>query len=91
MVRRIRQTDDRAPRQSEAELDAILLRRFPSRTLEELDQMDWARYMRAMEAERVMVAEEQRSAFLGGTIKTMSEDMWKVVAENEELIRKYND
>lgn len=68
-----------------------MLRRFPGRTLEELDAMDWARYMRAMEAEKVMIAEEQRSAFLGGTIKTMSEDMWNVVAENEEILRKYDD
>lgn len=67
-----------------------MLRRFPGRTLEELDQMDWARYMRAMEAEKVMIAEEQRAAFLSGTIKTMSEDMWKVVAENEEILRKYD-
>jgi hypothetical protein len=52
--------------------------------------MDWARYMRAMEAEKVMIAEEQRAAFLSGTIKTMSEDMWKVVAENEEILRKYD-
>lgn len=68
-----------------------MLRRFPGRTLEELDQMDWARYMRAMEAEKVMVAEEQRSAFLGGHIKTMSESMWNVIAENEEILRKYDD
>ena len=68
-----------------------MLRRFSGRTLEELDQMDWARYMRAMEAEKVMVAEEQRSAFLGGHIKTMSEEMWNVVAENEEILRKYSD
>jgi len=68
-----------------------MLRRFPGRTLEELDAMDWARYMRAMEAEKVMIAEEQRSAFLGGAIKTMSEDMWNVVAENEEILRKYDD
>lgn len=67
------------------------MRRFPGRTLEELDQMDWARYMRAMEAEKVMVAEEQRSAFLGGSIKTMSEDTWKTIAENEEILRKYDD
>ena len=53
--------------------------------------MDWARYMRAMEAEKVMVAADQRSAFLGGSIKTMSEDMWKTIAENEEILRKYDD
>ena len=49
--------------------------------------MNWTRYMRAMAAERIMQAEEKRSLFLGGTIKTMSEDDWKVVAENDELLR----
>lgn len=68
-----------------------MLRRFPGRTLEELDTMDWARYMRAMEAEKVMVAEEKRSAFLGGTIKTMSATDWEIVAENESILRKYDD
>jgi hypothetical protein len=53
--------------------------------------MDWARYMRAMEAEKVMLAEEKRMLFLGGTIKTMSEADWLVVAENEEILRKFND
>lgn len=53
--------------------------------------MDWARYMRAMEAEKVMVAEEKRSAFLGGTIKTMSATDWEIVAENESILRKYDD
>lgn len=86
MVRRAR-ADDSAGRQSEAELDAILLRRFPGRTLEELDTMNWPRYMRAMAAERIMQAEEKRSLFLGGAIKTMSEEDWQIIAENEELLR----
>lgn len=53
--------------------------------------MNWARYMQAMDAQAIMYAEDARSAFLGGRIKTMSEDLWKIVAENEEILRKYND
>lgn len=88
MVKRARDDDD-AGRQSEAELDAILLRRFPGRTLEELDTMNWPRYMRAMAAERILLAEERRAAWLGGAIKSMSEDEWKIIAENDELVRHY--
>lgn len=49
--------------------------------------MNWPRYMRAMAAERIMQAEEKRSLFLGGAIKTMSEEDWQIIAENEELLR----
>lgn len=48
--------------------------------------MDWTRYMRAMAAERVMQAEERRSAWLGGAIKTMSENDWATIAENDALL-----
>lgn len=48
--------------------------------------MNWTRYMRAMTAERVMVAEERRSAWLGGSIKTMSADDWATIAENDALL-----
>jgi hypothetical protein len=70
-------------------VDAILLRKFPGRTLEELDAMNWPRYMRAMEAERIMQVEEKRLALLGGHIKSMSADEWELIAENEELLRRH--
>lgn len=70
-------------------MDAILLRKFPGRTLEELDLMNWPRYMRAMEAERIMQVEEKRLALLGGHIKTMTPDEWELIAENEELLRRH--
>ena len=88
LVGRLRQLDDRAPRQSEAEVDAILLRKFAGRTLEELDQINWPRYMRAMEAERVMQVEERRLALLGGHIKNMSADDWELISENEEILKR---
>lgn len=49
--------------------------------------MNWPRYMRAMAAEGIMQAEERRSAWLGGTIKTMSESDWAIIAENDELLK----
>lgn len=48
--------------------------------------MDWTRYMRAMAAERIMQAEERRSAWLGGAIKTMGEADWVTIAENDALL-----
>ena len=49
--------------------------------------MNWPRYMRAMAAESIMQAEEKRNLFLVGTIKTMSEADWTIVAENDALLR----
>lgn len=41
-------------------MDAWLLDTFPGRTLEELDGMDWIRFMRAQEARNVMAVESVR-------------------------------
>lgn len=44
-----------------AVLDAWLLERFPGRTLDELDQMDFARYWRAVEVQRIQAIERLRT------------------------------
>lgn len=40
--------------------DAWLLRQFPGRTLEELDGIDWGRYLRATETQARLDAEQLR-------------------------------
>lgn len=89
MVSRARQIHGSASQQSDAELDAILLENFPGRTLEEIDQMDWARYLRAMQARHIMQVEKRRLALLRGDIKTMSPDEWAMIAEHEELLKQW--
>lgn len=89
MVGRSRKLNDRATGQSQTELDAFLLRKFPGRTLDELDQMDWPRFLRAMEAEAIIRVEEKRSAFFRGDVKTMSEDEWTMIVEHDELVKRW--
>ena len=61
-------------------IDAWLLRRFPGRTLEELDQMDWGRLNRALEAGRIERLEELRSIGTNDPSKVDPDD-WAAIAE----------
>lgn len=49
--------------QNEAYIDWWLLQKFPNRTLEELDDVDWIRLQRAMEVDRVVESEQRRNAY----------------------------
>lgn len=66
-----------------------MLQRFPGRTLDELDQMDWPRFWRAMRAQDIMDAEQKRKDFLSGNAKTMTEAEGNIIAQNDELIRRH--
>lgn len=67
-------------------MDAFLLRKFPGRTLEELDAMDWPRFMRAMEADGVMRVEEARDAQIRDKVKP-TPDTWKRIVEHDRLYK----
>lgn len=71
--------------QNEAYIDWWLLQRFPNRTLEELDDMDWIRLQRALEVDRIVEAEQRRKLYIDGKIKT--ED----VTDSEWLMWEYHD
>lgn len=73
---------------TDALLDAHLLRMFPGRTLEELDQMDWPRYLRAMEVNRVAAIEDRRRQFLAGDLDptSLTADDWAAIAEHDRLM-----
>jgi hypothetical protein len=65
---------------NEAYIDWWLLQRFPGRTLEELDAVDWLRLQRAMEVDRIVETEQRRRAYVesGGEMDVDSDDlrMW---------------
>jgi len=67
----------------------MLLRKFPGRTLDELDRMDWMRYQRAMEAQRIIDIEGKRASFTSGNLDSLSADEWEVVKENDRLLEEY--
>jgi hypothetical protein len=48
---------------NDAYIDWWLLQRFPSKTLEELETVDWVRLQRAMEVDRIVEAEQRRRMF----------------------------
>ena len=50
--------------ENEAYIDWWLLQKFPGRTLEELDGVDWLRLQRAMEVDRIVESEQRRRAYL---------------------------
>lgn len=63
------------------------MRRFPGRTLDELDEMDVGRFMRAIRAERMESLEERRKAYLKDSKKTKLTDAeWDEIAYHERLL-----
>jgi hypothetical protein len=69
-------------------VDAWLLRKFPGRTLDELDNMDWLRLMRALEADRIEQAEVKRKQYFADDHGPdwLSDDQWEIVAKNDKLL-----
>lgn len=70
-------------------LDAWLLRRFPGRTLDELDTlMDWNRFLRSLEAERAEQIEVRRSLYLANRIKAdeISAAEWDVIDAHDAMM-----
>jgi hypothetical protein len=72
-------------------VDAFLLRQFPGRTLEELDQMDWLRYNRALHANILLDAEDVRKQHAAGRLKAkdISATKWARIRDNDEVLNKY--
>jgi hypothetical protein len=64
-----------------------LLQRFPSRTLEELDGVDWLRLQRAMEVDRIVESEQRRKAYVdSGGAGDVDDDDWRMWAHHDRLL-----
>ncbi len=74
-------------------LDWLLLQRFPGRTLEELDNVDWLRLQRAWEVGRIVDAEEKRQLWLGKKLKeeAITADEWAMIAAHDKLVGGVDD
>lgn len=66
--------------------DALLLQRFPGKTLEELDGIDWARLMRAFQVQHLERIEELRIQYLRNKYKPTMDEM-RDVLRHDELLR----
>jgi len=73
-------------------IDSWLLQRFPGRTLEELDMMDWPRYLKAMQAGNIEDIETKNMLQLTGKLKSedITADEWKQIREHDEMVTDGN-
>lgn len=62
--------------------------RFPGRTLEELDTMDYGRLMRALAAGNVEAVEARRQLYLADKVK-LSDDEWAAVRDHDEWVDEW--
>lgn len=67
--------------------DAYLLQRFPGKTLEELDQIDWGRLMRAQHVRHIDQVEEMRELYFQKKYKP-TPDEWAAVVRHDRLVRE---
>lgn len=64
--------------------DALLLARFPGKTLEELDGIDWPRLMRAWQAKEIGDVENARQLFFEDKYKPTGYE-WRMILRHDRL------
>ena len=69
-------------------VDAWLLEAFPGRTLDELDAMNWPRYLRAREAQNVESVEKARQLQISGKLKAedLQPETWESIKRHDQLL-----
>ncbi len=66
-------------------VDHWLLREFPGRTLEELDQVDFGRLWRAISCRAVLRAEDVRALQMQGKYQP-TPDEWRQIRRNDRAV-----
>lgn len=64
------------------------MRQFPGRTLDELDGMDWYRYLRARAAANIERVETLRARHLAGDAASLDADDWRMIVEHDALLEE---
>ena len=64
--------------------------RFPGRTLEELDGMDYGRLLKAFQAERVEGIEARRALHNAGKYEPTAED-WAAIRDHDEWLAAHGE
>jgi len=79
---------DGGGQRNDAIVDAWLLKQFPGRTLEELDGMNYARYLRAMDARYIEQIEQMRASYLKGEVPSRKQDsdVWAAIRDHDALL-----
>lgn len=65
-----------------------MLSLFPGRTLEELDNMDWFRLLRALEVKSIGEIEKINLSYIQGITKfsSITGEQWKRILEHNEIV-----
>lgn len=63
-----------------------MLQRFPGRTLDELDQMDYGRFTRAIGAENVQNVELKRKLWIENSKLELSDDEWIAIERHDRMM-----
>lgn len=66
-------------------LDAMLLEKFPGRTLDELDSMDFLRYWKALEVQRIQAIERLRDMQLSDKYQPTPAE-WRQIQRHDRLM-----
>ena len=77
----------------DAVIDALLLKAFPGRTLDELDGMDWGRWQRAQAVQMHMDNEHLRSKLLDGDMESddLPDGVSALIVEHDALLEDDDD
>lgn len=72
-------------------LDWWLMQKFPGRTLEELDGLDWLRLRRALEVGRVVDIEARRALNQEGKLppENITADDWRAITRHDALFAQW--
>lgn len=54
--------------------------------LEELDRMDWGRFLRAIEAQEIERVEFRRKAYIGGKVEKLDKAEWAAIKAHDDLL-----
>jgi hypothetical protein len=78
---------------SDALFDSYMLSNFPSRTLDELDDMDALRFFRAMAARNIQMVEDTRVEQKAGTKKgkDIPKHIYKKFLEHDKIFREFEE
>lgn len=71
-------------------LDAWLLEKFPGKTLDELDGIDFARYWRALEVQNIQALERMRDLQLKGSYQPSPAE-WQRIRRHDRWVDDGNE
>lgn len=74
-------------RENREYLDWWLMGKFPGRTLEELDRVDWLRLQRAIEVGRIVDVEQKNALIIDGKLDgdTLTGEEWQAIRRHNRL------